>query len=304
FSFYFVFEKISNKEILSKAQSIKKEILPGGNKAVLTLSDGSKINLDSTVNGEVAAQSGINIYKTNDGQLIYKIVSSSEPENKRELLYNTISTPNGGQYQINLPDGTRVWLNAASSLRYPIGFNDKERTIQLTGEAYFEVAKIIMPDGSLKPFKVISENQTVEVLGTHFNINAYTDEPFVRTTLLEGKVSVSTSLHDQKILSPGQQSVVKDQIDVKNVDAREEVAWKNGLFRFNSQNIASIMRQIARWYDVEVIYKGNITEETFSGSISKYANVTEVLQMLELTGFVHFIIEESSTDTERRVIVM
>lgn len=266
------------------------DVAPGGDKAVLTLADGSQIVLDSTQNNPLPLQGNTSILKL-DGLLAYNV-----PDNTTgEILYNTVSTPRGGQYQVVLPDGTRVWLNAASSLRFPTAFTGKDRHVELTGEAYFEVAK----DKS-KPFIVAVQDMQVEVLGTHFNIMAYGEETSIKTTLLEGSVKV-TQAGDQKVLRPGQQAMLTREptgILVEAVNTEEAVAWKNGYFIFENESIESIMRKVSRWYDIEVSYQGKIENMHFVGKISRYENVSEVLKMLELTGAVHFKIEE------RRVTVM
>lgn len=258
---------------------------PGGNRAILMLADGKIINLDSAKTGTLISQSGLRIIKTKDGQLIYNAspVSQDSP-----ITYNTISTPRGGQYRINLPDGSAVWLNAISSLKFPVSFTGKERNVELSGEAYFEITK-----DTGKPFLVRSKQQTVEVLGTHFNINSYDDEQGVRTTLLEGSVKViSSSNQRQVILKPGQQSQLEGSTFlVKEVDAEESMAWKNGFFVFNAESIPSAMRKIARWYDMEIVYEGNIGDQDLTGSVSRFQNVSEVLKMLKLTGIVHFKVE-------------
>jgi len=308
-----------------KLQPKKNDIAPGGNKAILTLADGSKISLSDAANGEIAKQAGISITKTSNGQLIYSIADSQPVEGLGQLqVYNTIETPKGGQYQINLPDGSKVWLNAASSLRFPTKFAGNERKVELSGEAYFEIAHITLPSeesrtGAKKdsgaeamPFKVISGNQTVEVLGTHFNINAYSDEPSIRTTLLEGSVRVLLNspsgeglMNFSKRLKPGQQSKVNKMINVFNVDTQEAIAWKNGYFIFNNENIESIMRKVSRWYNVDIEYQGNISQKALWGSLSRFKNLSELIDMLELTGSVHFkIVRGATSEKERRIIVM
>jgi len=269
------------------------DIIPGGNKATLTLGDGRKISLTDADNGKLIEQSGIKITKAADGQLVYTILKSDNaPES---LSYNTIETPVGGQYQINLPDGSKVWLNAASSLRYPVRFTGNERKVELIGEGYFEIVH-----DKTKPFIVSSSGQIVEVLGTHFNINSYVDEPTSKTTLLEGSVKV-TNLESQisNLLKPGQQAMLNGQnLAVANIDIDQAVAWKNGDFVFDGATLRVIMRQISRWYDVEVNYQGNISEVKFGGSISRSKNINEVLKVLEMTQSVHFKIEG------RRILVM
>lgn len=268
---------------------IKKEITPGGNKAILTLADGSKISLTDANNGDIAKQAGIRITKTADGQLIYTILDATSEA--LTLVYNTIETPRGGQYQIILPDGTKVWLNAASSLKYPASFASlKERRVELNGEAYFEVAK-----DKNHPFIVKTDKQEVEVLGTHFNINTYADEPAVKTTLLEGLVKVSQlTTHNSQFLKPGQQSVLTDNgISVSEVNTEEVIAWKNGYFRFDDEKLGSIMRKIARWYDVDVTWQDEtLKNELFGAVTTRFANVSSLLKMMEQTGDVEFNIED------------
>ncbi|MDR6783034.1 transmembrane sensor [Pedobacter africanus] len=281
----FLYRSMKNTSLNNGAQYAN-EIKPGGNNAVLVLADGSKIDLNKLGTGEVARQAGIKIVKSADGQLVYTIIKNSDAN--AGGLFNTIKTPIGGQYKVNLPDGSQVWLNAASSLRYPVAFGNDERRVELTGEAYFEVAK-----DKARPFRVLSSQQTVEVLGTHFNINSYADEGNTRTTLLEGRVKVFTAVNKKNvILNPGQQSQVDTyNISVKDVDASEAAAWKEGYFVFNAESIPSAMRKLARWYDLEISYEGNINDKDLAGSVSRFKNVSEVLKTLELTDMVHFEID-------------
>jgi len=277
----------------SKKQLAINDIAPGGNRATLILANGKKILLDSAANGLIAAESGIVITKTSDGQLLYKV---SSVESVDPLAFNTIVTPRGGQYQVVLPDGSKVWLNASSSLKFPAAFGATERKVQLSGEAYFEVTK-----NAQLPFKVITEKQEVEVLGTHFNISSYPDELNTRTTLLEGSVKISSAPSQiTKILKPGQQSVVSSiAIDVMTVDTDEVMGWKNGLFIFNNEKLESIMRKVSRWYNVNVEYQDKeVSEEAFGGSVSRSGNVSEILRMLEFTGNARFKI------TPQKIIVM
>lgn len=266
-------------------------ILPGTDKALLTLANGKTIVLDSAGTGNITEESGIRITKTADG-LVYEVMAA---KNSKELVYNTISTPKGGQYQVLLPDGTKVWLNAASNLHFPVIFSGNERKVELSGEAYFEVAK-----DAAKPFKVKTNTQEVEVLGTHFNLNAYADEDFTKTTLLEGKVKVTRGT-EQALLIPGQQAlnVRNSALMVKAVkDVSEAIAWKNGLFMFDKEDIHMIMNKIARWYDVDVEYAVDMKGKTYGGNISRFKDVSEVLNTMELTGTIHFKIEG------RKIIVM
>jgi len=289
------------KDEQSIASASFDKIKPGGNKAILTLANGKKIVLNDASNGKIAEQSGIRISKKADGQLVYSIVGSNTGADGK-LAYNIIETPRGGQYQINLPDGSKVWLNAASSLRFPVKFDDKRREVQLSGEGYFEIKHLEPVKGESVPFlvKTISpaagrSGQTVEVLGTHFNINAYDDESTIKTTLLEGSVRV-TALSDRiptpgsKLLKPGQQSVLGlSDIAVVAADTEAAVAWKNGYFRFNDENLESIMRKISKWYDVDVVYEDDkLRKEPFSGVITRFGSASELLKNLELTGVVKF----------------
>lgn len=251
------------------------DITPGGDKAILTLADGSKIMLDSAHNGDLANQGNVKVIKIN-GQLAYKGTGTSA-----EVLYNTISTPRGGQYQLLLADGSKVWLNAASSLRFPASFTGKERLVELTGEGYFEIAK-----NENQPFKVdIAGKGVVEVLGTHFNINAYSDEASIKTTLLEGRVKVAASGGATVLLKPGEQAQINGGIKLVNdVDTDEIIAWKAGLFQFNRADVVSIMRQVSRWYNVDVVFEGPVSMKSFSGIVSRSNNISEVLKIMEKAG--------------------
>lgn len=282
----------SKKENLS---STNKSIEPGGNVAYLILGNGKRIALTELNNGTIVKEAGVEITKAANGQLVYKLSSVNDPVANN--VYNTIETPRGGQYQILLPDGSKVWLNAASSLKYPTSFATlKERAVELKGEAYFEVYR-----DKAKPFIVHSINQDVKVLGTHFNINAYGDEPVVKTTLIEGAVQISSALFE-KILKPGQESVLTASgIQVKEVETDQAIAWKNGEFMFSSEPITAIMRKISRWYNVDVEYEGNVNSMRFTGTVSRYANVSDVLQMLEMTNKVKFSIEERKIKVTRYI---
>jgi len=268
----------------------KDDIVPGSNKAILTLANGKQIILTGAINGTLAMQSRTEIKKKADGEIVYTVDKSKTGNSKLEVQYNTMTTPRGGQYWVTLPDGSKVLLNSASSLTYPTAFIGNERKVELTGEAYFEVAH-----DPVKPFKVNSNGQTVEVLGTHFNINAYSDEASIKTTLLEGAVRISKGGH-MAMLKPGQQAqiaanVANSKINVTNVDTEDAIAWKNGLFIFEGDNIQHIMRMVSRWYDVNVEYNGNVPDDIFGGSTSRFSDVSQVLNVLQLTGKVHFKIE-------------
>lgn len=264
------------------SKTAPQDIPAGGNKATLTLANGSRIVLDDTGEGTVASQGGISIHKTNNGQLVYTITGNNQ---QTDTGYNTIQTPNGGQYQVNLPDGSKVWLNAATSLTFPAAFGANGRTVNLNGEAYFEVAA--MPNA--QPFTVKVNDLTVDVLGTQFNIMAYADEKNSHTTLLTGAVRV-TKGGAGKVLQPGQQAIAGADLQVREADTEAAVAWKNGMTVFSNADIHSIMRQIARWYDVDIVYQGEIPQRLFTGKIPRHANVSKVLKILELSD-IHFTID-------------
>jgi len=273
--------------------AVKHDRPPGGNVATLTLGDGSRITLDSAVNGVLAEQGNTKIAKLGNGQLAYNILN----EKPAALLFNTLATPRGGQYRLILPDGTGVWLNAASSITYPTAFTGNERVVRITGEVYFEVRK-----DPVRSFHVVfntgADSGKIEVLGTHFNINAYKDEGAVKTTLLEGSIKVVAK--ESTLLKPGQQV----QLDgnghaspVKEADLEDVMAWKYGLFHFERTDIGTVMRQIARWYDVDVVFEGQPTKEKFDGDIPRNSQLTDVFKILELSK-VHFKVED------RKVTVM
>ncbi len=256
-----------------------KDIPPGTNNAVLTLSNGTTIVLDSAANGTLAQQGNVKVFKIN-GQVAYK----TETENmKSKPVYNTITTEKGNEFELILADGSKVWLNAASSIRFPTSFEGNERKVDITGEAYFEVAH----DAS-RPFRVAFNTKSdgageIEVLGTHFDVNAYADEDNIKTTLLEGSVKIKRANHIQ-MLSPGQQAVLtSNKITLKkDVDVSEVVAWKNGFFVFNNMDIQTIMRQVARWYNIDVNFEGKIPSDGFTGKISRNVPLSDFLKVLQL----------------------
>ena len=263
------------------------EVLPGGDRAVLTLADGRTIVLDSAKDGELASQGNTKVLKSGDGRLTYQATAGSS------VAWNTISTPRGGQYQIVLPDGTHVWLNAVSSLRFPTAFTGDSRQVELTGEAYFEVAPFTGAGGHGKlPFLVMAGGTTVEVLGTHFNVNAYTDEKAQHTTLLEGAVKVIHGSAAQ-LLHPGQQAILDkatDALSVQPADTVQAIAWKNGYFELDNTDLPTVMRQIARWYDVNISYQDTGATARFGGGISRKMNLSDALHLMESSG-LHFRLE-------------
>lgn len=269
------------------------DVPPGRNVAVLVLSNGKKVRLDS---GEVTLEEkdGTQV-SGNQGGLAY---SNGEASEKEEVLYNTLIVPRGGTYNLQLPDGTNVWLNAMSELRFPVKFGTKERKVELVGEAYFEVAK-----NKNVPFKVLTSHQEIEVKGTHFNVNSYADQKFDRTTLLEGSVKISNPEipAESWLLSPGEQAETDKKTGktvLAKANMKEAVAWKNGYFLFNDEKLESIMAKVARWYDIEVVYEGKMEEHSFLGQVERSKNISSILNPLELTGNVHFKI------SGRRVVVM
>jgi len=272
--------------VIREAQPKVYDKNPGGNKAILTLADGSKIVLDDAVNGTIAKQGEIRISKASDGSIIYDIPVIAELKTGT-TFYNTIETPKGGKYQIILPDGSKVWLNSVSSLRFPAVFNGKERNVELTGEAFFEVAK-----NKEKPFIVKTNAMNVMVTGTQFNIMAYSDEKYSSTTLVEGSVNVS-NVNGDMVLKPGEQVVSNHgaKLSKSIVDVEQNIAWKNGLFQFSNSDMRTVMNQISRWYDVTVEYRDSVPEKHFGGYISRDSKLSQVLKMLELSG-VKFKIEE------------
>jgi len=253
----------------------------GSNKAILTLANGSRLILNDAKNGTLTKQGATSITKTADGQIIYN--ASGAVQSIGDLSYNTLSTPRGGQYQVILPDSSHVWLNAASSIRFPTAFTGNSREVTVTGEAYFEVAH-----NAHKPFRVTTGSQTIEVLGTHFNVNAYNDEGAIKTTLLQGSVRLNGST----MLKPGEQGVNNGSgIKVSLANTENAVAWKDGKFKFAGENIKDLMRKVARWYDVDVSYDGDMATKDFSGSVSRFDQISEILNVLQSTNTIHFKIE-------------
>jgi len=281
-----------NRHQSAPQQPLANDLPPGKNKATLTLSNHQRINLTDASNGRLVATRGLLITKTANGITQFEFNGKDDIPNQ----INTLATPKGGQWEVKLPDGTDVWLNSGSTLHFPNTFNNQQkRIVRLDGEAYFEVVK-----DAAHPFIVISGNQQVEVLGTHFNINSYSDEPSVKTTLLEGKVKVTlTGNKRPAMLTPGQQSIINgNQIHIASVDIDEVMAWKNGYFQFDDEPIGSIMRKLSRWYDVQVEYQDTIKNEGLDGNISRNKNISQVIKALEATKTVHFKLEG------RRITVM
>jgi ferric-dicitrate binding protein FerR (iron transport regulator) len=272
---------------------IADDVAPGGNKATLTLANGTAITLNNMDKGQLTLQGNSKVVKADSSLLVYSQQDTDQGQktgnDARVIQYNTLTTPRGGQYQLVLPDGSKVWLNAASSIHFPTAFTGKERKVEITGEVYFEVAK-----NANMPFIVKKDNAEIQVLGTSFNINAYQDEPVIKITLLKGSVKVSQLMtHDSQLIKPGQQADIDKKINrikVSEANIDEVIAWKNGLFHFEGDDMPSIMRKIARWYDVKVTYENTIPSGHYTGVISRNTNLSAVLKMLELSG-VHFKID-------------
>jgi transmembrane sensor len=262
--------------------AVNNKIPPGTNKAILTLANGQQITLTDASNGTIAQQSNTVIRKTASGRIEY--VGSGGP-----AAYNTTATPRGGRFELTLADGTRVTLDASSSVKYPVAFNGKDRIVEVTGQAYFEIA-----NNPSRPFKVVTKKGNIIVLGTHFNVNAYDDEPAIKTTLLQGKVKV-VYLDQEALLAPGQQAAISKDghaIKVTGTDTASSVAWKNGMFRFEKTDLQTVMRQISRWYNVDIVYAGKFNgDDFFEGSTPRSTDVETILKRLEITGDVRFMIE-------------
>ncbi|ODS83526.1 MAG: hypothetical protein ABS46_06245 [Cytophagaceae bacterium SCN 52-12] len=285
--------------VVSSDPLLKEDALPGQHRATLTLADGSSIPLEKTGPGVLVKENRVSIVKTGDGEIACNVAAGpGKPPGK--VSYNKLETPKAGQYRVILPDGTRAWLNAASSIRFPALFPAGERVVEISGEVYFEVAKL-RKNGRNIPFRVRSGVQTVEVLGTVFNVNGYADEETTKTTLLEGSIRVIDNAHagETVVLKPGQQTLLSAKIqgpadsprlDIKEVDTGSVVAWKEGYFRFDGVGLPELMRQLSRWYDMEVVYETVVADHEFVGRIERDANLSKVLRILELGG-VRFRIE-------------
>ncbi len=271
-------------------------ILPKGKTAILKLSDGRSIELQTAALGGLIKDDKLFVQKNADGLISYrKQISNAITKN----IFHTLTTPNGGQFQVNLADGTKVWLNAASSLKYPVSFSGKERLVELSGEAYFEVAK-----NDSKPFKVISNTQVIEVLGTHFNINNYINQAETATTLLEGSIKISTP-HKTKTLLPGQKALLsKDELILQDVDTELVIAWKNGVFNFENETLAGIATRLERWYNIPIKVNDEVALERFSGQISMYKDVSQVLKIFKLTKLVNVKFEFFGKNQQERRIVL
>lgn len=278
----YFYEKQANSpsEITANAES---DIFPGINKAFLTLHDGTVFNLDNTANGMLLSQKNVSVIKMNDGQLFYQV--TSKESNQSDISLHELVTPRGGQYMLILPDGSKVWLNAASSIKFPVIFNEKARHVEVTGEVYFEVKKSFTKNGQSLPFFVKANETEIEVLGTQFNINTYGPNNQVRTTLLEGSVKLHKGTSEE-LLKPGQEAITRPEsshISINEVDPERAVAWKNGYFQFEQTPLTEVMQQLSNWYDVDVTYEGQVPERAFSGEIPRSTTLSQVLEILSIS---------------------
>ncbi len=291
----YVYLKQTDRDLLVASFEPKKnKIIPGGNNAVLLLADGSQIILNKASDGQIADQPGVKVVKTKSGELIYRFAGNIKPES---TAINTVITPRGGQYHLVLVDGTEVWLNAGSSIKFPTAFTGTNRRVDITGEVYFEVAK-----NKAKPFIVGTNQSEIKVLGTHFNINAYDDEEYQRTTLLEGSVEIKSGKQKTR-LTPGQQAIIKEKTEGIKIEKIEDleaiIAWKNGYFQFEKADLKSVMRLVSRWYDTKVNYNGNIPTKEYTGKIPRNVNVSKLIEMLAYTG-IHCKVENNQITVNQK----
>lgn len=295
---YFIFINNRSNEPIHYTQLMKNDVGPAGENAILEFDDGKLVDLDSTKIHDSLNSYGVALTKDPDGMLSLSIKPGTKGLKNRN---NTIRTPKGGHFHLILSDGTKVWLNASTLIRFPSSFTDAQREIYLEGEAYFEVAKVQNFENKNIPFIIKTQQQQITVLGTNFNVSSYPNDENERTTLSEGSVKVSPRGSDQfMLLKPGEQSLVQDNIVTKQLaDLESTLAWKDGDFIFNHENLFDIMKKIERWYDVEVVFNEDVNKNrTFSGAVSRSRNLSDVLELLKMTGKVNFKIEG------RRVLVM
>ncbi|TYR36957.1 FecR family protein [Sphingobacterium phlebotomi] len=289
------FHNIQPKISMPQVKQAESEGLPGDDKAFLTLSDGSIITLSETENGQIAAQHGLRIEKTIEGEIVYKVDGQTATDDNAS---NSIVTPNGGQYRVILPDGSKALLNAASSLTYPVKFTGKERRVKMSGEVYFEIAKAVNSKNQHIPFFVETLKQEIQVLGTTFNVSAYQDDTYHYTTLVEGSVRLtSTATGGSTLLKPGEHAIVDRDISVSAVNIKQELAWVNDYFVFRSEELQSILKKIARWYDIEVDCPSDLGKKKFTGKVSRSQPLSAVIEMLSSVQNINVELKE------RRLIV-
>jgi len=294
-STWFVYQA-SFRSTSPKLANQKEVVLLGSDKALLTLADGRTISLSDAAKGALTEQAGLQIEKTAEGEILYK---ANKPVDEAVNAVNSVVTPNGGQYRVTLPDGSRAWLNAASSLCYPVHFDDHERRVKMTGEVYFEIAKVRDPNsGKNVPFSVETENQEIQVLGTRFNVSAYADEPNIKTTLVEGSIRVTNTANGRSVLlRPGQQSMMTDRIRVQSADIQQQLAWTKGEFVFKNAYLDEVLRQLSRWYDVDIDCPPHLEKRKLSGIVSRSTALSTLVKMIESTS------ELTITVKERRLVV-
>jgi transmembrane sensor len=298
-SVYFTFFSREDTEDLRLA-ALGAGIKPGGNNAVLTLANGVKVILNDVKTGEIVKQSGISVRKASNGTIVFTLVKGQSAVRNVESNWNTLQTPKGGQYQIILSDGSEVWLNAFSTLKFPTVFSAKQREVEITGEAYFHISKHTIGQSSVsQPFFVTTSRQSIRVLGTQFNVNSYQDEQTVTTTLVEGSIAVSPLQGDSRmkvktvLLKRGQQSklVNAGNLQVNNVDVRQAIDWQKGYFAFHDEDVYQIMRKVARWYDIQVVYESSLPKDKLGGTLSRYQDVSKIFDVMQRTGLFKFRIK-------------
>jgi len=294
--FFGIYYILGHKQPAKQLTKIRThDIAPGSNKAILTLANGNKISITDAKKGIISQQAGIQIAKNTKGQIVYVIkragVTTEGLNNKADYpVYNTLTTPRGGQTSVTLSDGTVAYLDAGSSIKFPVLFAGSERRVAITGQVYFEVVH-----NAAKPFRVSVKGQTIEDIGTSFNINAYDDEPVIKTTLLTGSVKITKGT-ETTMLKPGQQAITlfnDNNIKIKNVDAAATAAWKNGYFHFDDNTLQEVMRQLARWYNVDIKYDGALPSRNFSGEISRDVTASQILDILSFKK-IHYKIEDKT----------
>ncbi|MGJ1361995.1 FecR family protein [Sphingobacterium spiritivorum] len=283
-----IYNKLRTDDTLVAQQ--ENDILPGSDKALLTLSDGSTVSLSEAENGKIAAQHGLRIEKTNEGEIVYQTNGGSAA---KANAFNSVVTPNGGQYRVILPDGSKALLNAASSLTYPVHFDKRERRVKMTGEVYFEIAKATNDRNERLPFFVETDKQEIQVLGTTFNVSAYKDDPYHYTTLIEGSVRLMSSADGRfTLLKPGQHAIVGRTVSVSEADMKRDLAWVNGNFIFRREELHSILRKISRWYDVEVECPPELGKMKFTGKVSRSQPLSAVVEMISSLDKINIQLKE------------
>lgn len=292
----FVVVRTSTQQSEERLAEHEEEVLPGSDKAILMLSDGNTVSLSDVANGKLTEQGGVEVEKTTEGEIVYKARAEVAQASN---TYNSVMTPNGGQYRITLPDGSKAWLNAASSLTYPVRFPADERRVKMTGEVYFEVAKVKRTDGDGNvPFFVETDKQEISVLGTKFNVNAYVDEPYLKTMLVEGSVKVTAFKNGQStLLKPGQQALLSDVLMVQPADIDQQLGWQRGDFVFKGESLESVLRHISRWYDVETQCPPYLGKLRFAGIVSRSKPLSSLIKIMESTNDINITLHE------RRLIV-